>query len=178
MEQLRNGQHHRGKRLAFVGTLIVAATVAGVTTRNLAAHAASATAATQAGNRGQAVLEGAWRASLTATGLPPFQSLTSFASDGTLVTSASLDLTPQFLSTPGYGAWTRVAGGRYSMRVEFFTFTAQGVPSGSGEVTATLTVDGDHLSGPQTLTLLDPSGHILVTTSGTIDANRIEEVSG
>lgn len=119
------------------------------------------------------VIVGAWRATLTATGLPSFGSLTSFASGGTLVTSASIDLTPQFLSTPGYGAWKRAGEGRYRGRFEFFTFGSTGAPSGSGEVKLTITVEDDRQHGRMTITIFDLTGHTLLTTSGTFHATRI-----
>ena len=117
---------------------------------------------------------GAWRSVQTITGLPPFGSLTSFASAGTLVTSASIDLTTQFASTPGYGAWTRIGDGQYRAKFEFFTFDSSRNPSGSGLVRLKISVDGDRQRGPVTLTLFDLAGSVLVTTSGTFDATRIE----
>jgi hypothetical protein len=120
------------------------------------------------------VIVGAWRATLSATGLPPFDALTTFATGGTLVTSASIDLTPQFLSTPGYGAWRRAGDGHYRARFEFFTFDSSSAPSGSGEVKLTISVEGNRQHGPMTLTIFDLTGHVLLTTSGSFDAHRIQ----
>jgi hypothetical protein len=117
---------------------------------------------------------GAWRAVNSVTGLPAFGALTSFASGGTLATSASIDLTSQFLSTPGYGAWERIGEGHYRARFEFFTFGSGGVPAGSGEVKMTAVVDGDHQHGPLTLTIFDLTGHVVLTTSGSFEATRIQ----
>jgi hypothetical protein len=117
---------------------------------------------------------GAWRAVNSVAGLPPFGAMTSFASGGTMVTSASIDLTPQFLSTPGYGAWERTGEGQYRGRFEFFTFGSGGVPAGSGEVRLTILVEGNHQHGPLALTIFDPAGHVVLTTSGTFEATRIQ----
>ena len=117
---------------------------------------------------------GAWRAVNTVTGLPPFGALTSFAWGGTLTTSASIDLTPQFLSTPGYGAWERVGEDRYRGRFEFFTFGSGGVPAGSGEVKLSIVVDGNHQHGPLALTIFDPTGHVVLTTNGSFEATRVQ----
>jgi hypothetical protein len=117
---------------------------------------------------------GAWRAVNSVTGLPPFGALTSFASGGTLATSASIDLTSQFLSTPGYGAWERTGEGHYRARFEFFTFGSGGIPAGSGEVTLTIVVEGNHQHGPLALTIFDLTGHVVLTTSGSFEATRIQ----
>jgi hypothetical protein len=117
---------------------------------------------------------GAWRGQISANGLPTFGSLTSFAQGGTLVASASVDLSPPFLSTPGYGAWRRTADNRYAVRFEFFTFAAGGAPSGSGEIVATVTVDDNRQHGSFTLKIFDVSGSLLLTTTGTLQARRIQ----
>jgi hypothetical protein len=117
---------------------------------------------------------GAWRGQISATGLPTFGSLTSFAQGGTLVSSASVDLSPQFLSTPGYGAWKRTGDNRYAVHFEFFTFDSSSAPSGSGEIVATVTVDDDRQHGSFTLRIFDLSGTVVFTTTGTLQARRIQ----
>jgi hypothetical protein len=117
---------------------------------------------------------GSWRGTVSTTGAPSFGALTSFAAGGTLVSSASVDLQPNNLATPGYGAWRRTDDGRYAVTFQFFTFDPHSNPAGSGEVKARLTVDGDHLHGHFTVTIFDPAGHVVFTASGSLEATRIE----
>ena len=91
-----------------------------------------------------------------------------------MVTSASIDLQPNNLSTPAYGAWTRTDDGNYNVNFFFFTFDPTGNPSGSGEVRAHLTVDGDHQRGSITLTIFDLSGIVVFTEGGKIEVTRIK----
>jgi hypothetical protein len=93
---------------------------------------------------------------------------------GTLVSSASIDLQPANLSTPGYGAWKRTDDAGYSIQFFFFTFDPSGNPSGSGEVKAQITVDDDEFRGPFSLTIFNTSGTAVFTGSGTVEATRIE----
>lgn len=117
---------------------------------------------------------GAWKGSATFSKLPPFQILTSFADGGSLVSSGSIDLQPAFLSTPGYGAWKRNGSGKYAIKFDFFTFDSKANPAGSGEVKATITVDGDEFHGSVTVQIIDLTGAVVFSDSGTLKATRIE----
>jgi hypothetical protein len=119
-------------------------------------------------------LVGSWRGTASPSGGPSFGILTTYGVDGTLVNSASIDLQPNNLSTPGYGVWKRSDDGTYSVRFVFFTFDVSGNPSGSGEVKGQITVDDDEFHGPFSLTIFNSSGTVVFTGSGTVEATRIE----
>lgn len=125
-------------------------------------------------NESADALVGAWRGTVSPAGQPSFESLTTFAPGGTLVASASIDLTPPGISTPSYGVWARGDESEYRVKFFFFTFDAKDNPAGSGEVKGQLTVDGNDLQGRFTLTIFDPNGAVLFTSGGTVAATRIE----
>jgi hypothetical protein len=136
----------------------------------LAPRVVQASSVEGAGN----TIVGSWRGTVSTTGAPSFGALTSFAVGGTLVSSASVDLQPNNLATPGYGAWQRTDDGTYAVKFQFFTFDPHSNPSGSGEVRARLTVDGEHLHGHFTVTISDLTGQVVFTASGSLEATRIE----
>lgn len=123
---------------------------------------------------GDDALVGAWRGTVSNKGGPTFGALTSFASGGTLTTSASIDLQSGQLSTPGYGAWKRTDSNEYVATFWFFTFDQQTNPSGTGRVTGELTVDGDKAHGPFTVTIFDLNDNVVFTTTGTVEFKRIK----
>jgi hypothetical protein len=128
-------------------------------------------------DRSADAIEGAWRgtASVNLGGNLSFGIHIVFAAGGGLVTSGSIDLSPDFLSTPGYGAWKRAGPGRYAINFFFFTFDTKGNPSGSGQVQADdWTVDEDALKGALTITIFDPNNNPVANGPGSVDATRIE----
>ena len=135
----------------------------------LAPRATSASA-----DSGDDALVGAWKGTVTNKGGSTFASLTSFASGGTLTTSASLALQSGHVSTPGYGAWKRTDSNEYAATFWFFTFDKDTNPSGTGRVTGELTVDGDRARGPFTVTIFDLNNNVVFTTTGTVDFRRIK----
>jgi hypothetical protein len=128
--------------------------------------------------RSDDTIVGAWKGTATLTGIPSFGTLLSFAAGGSLVHSASPDLqntaAAPNLSSPSYGAWKRTGSEEYAVKFFFFTFDSQTNPSGSGEVTEKLTVDGDDLHGKVFVTLFDTNGNAFFTVDGKITAKRIE----
>jgi len=119
-------------------------------------------------------LVGTWRGTVTVQGQPNFEALTTFVPGGTLLASASIDLTPPNISGPSYGVWARGEDSHYSVKFLFFTYDAKSNPAGTGEVKAALTLDGDDLSGSFTLTIFDLTGAVVFTTTGSIAATRVE----
>jgi hypothetical protein len=117
---------------------------------------------------------GTWLGTATLPGTPPFGTLLAFAAGGTLSHSTAVDLQSSQLSSPSYGAWKRTDAGKYAVKFFFFTFDAQTNPSGSGEVTEKLTVDGDNLHGPIDVKVFDTTGAVVFASPGSITAKRIE----
>jgi hypothetical protein len=123
-----------------------------------------------------AQIVGAW--SGTTNSGPPlgtFKALYTFARGGGLVTSSSIDLSPHSVSTPGYGAWSRVDPRTFALTFDAFVFDAQGNPAGTVEArsTVTLTDAGDSFSGPFRFDVIAPNGAIVFSGSGTHQATRI-----
>jgi hypothetical protein len=143
----------------------------------LAALAPGAQAA-RASNGSDAIV-GAWRGDVTVPGLGvSFATLVSFAVGGSLVTSGAIDLqntqAAQNLSTPAYGAWRGTGSNKYAVTFEFFTFDLQTNPSGRGVVKARLSVDGDKLAGPFSLSFFDLHDKVILKDAhGTLEAKRI-----
>jgi|GEM_PF-6359049 len=127
---------------------------------------------------GEDPLVGAWKGTAALTGVPSFGTLLSFASGGSLVHSASVDLqnttAAPNLSTPSYGAWKRAGSGEYSVKFFFFTFDTLTNPSGSGEVRERITVDGDQLHGTIEVTIFDATGAVVFTDNGNLTAHRVQ----
>jgi hypothetical protein len=155
----------RGAGIAGVAGLAVAAPMAAL---------APGVAQASREREGADALVGTWRGTVTTQGQPSFEALTTFVPGGTLVASASIDLTPPNVSSPSYGVWARGEDSHYSVRFLFFTFDAKNNPAGTGEVKAALTLDDDDLTGSFTLTIFDPTGAVVFTTPGTISATRVE----
>ena len=126
------------------------------------------------GDKGADAIVGSWQGSVSTNGGPTFSAMTSFNAGGTLTSSASIDLQPNNLSTPSYGAWRRTHPGQYAIKFRFFTFDAQANPAGSGEVDASVTLEDNSLQGSFTLTIFDLAGNVVFSTTGAIQATRIE----
>jgi hypothetical protein len=117
---------------------------------------------------------GTWRSTVSDPDLPSFGLLASYSPGGTVIASASIDLQPQFLSTPSFGVWKRTDEGRFAVKFEFFTFDTAGTPSGSGLLRGTVAVDADHIHGPFTLKIFDTTGKTIFTSSGSTTGRRVE----
>lgn len=121
-------------------------------------------------------LAGAWVGSTNAgPGFPPFKALYTFAPGGGLVTSTSIDLSPRSLSTPGYGAWARIAPGTFGLTFDAFIFDQQGNPAGTVVARSTVTLNqaGDAFSGPFKFDVIAPNGSTIFSGGGTHEATRI-----
>jgi len=155
----------RGAGIAGVAGLAVAAPMAVLTPGVAQASKES---------EGADALVGTWRGTVTTQGQPNFEALTTFVPGGTVLTSASIDLTPPNISSPSYGVWAGGEDSHYSVRFLFFTYDKNSNPAGTGEVKGALTLDGDDLHGSFTLTIFDPTGAAVFTATGTIAATRVE----
>lgn len=101
------------------------------------------TSALASGESADAIV-GGWSGSASSPGLS-FDILMTFSVGGGLTGSGSIDLSPQFLSTPVYGSWVKTGenttgGNVYGLTVFFFAFKPDGTPLGKVKVLATATL--------------------------------------
>jgi hypothetical protein len=122
-------------------------------------------------------LAGSWKGAVTPTsppGLTPFTSLITFISDGSVIESRRLLVSPSpfgpLLETPGHGAWERIDEREFDIH---FVFLLQGAVSGTDigtdNVHLRLRLDstGSKLTGAFDSTIKDTSGNPIFTASGT-----------
>jgi hypothetical protein len=128
-----------------------------------------------AGADGPKTIVGAWLTNVTPTLQPAFVGLGTFNSDGTLTntTSAALAFPTE---TPGHGAWVRT--GRHTFAVTFVALIGDAAGSifATAKVRATLTIgeSGDEFTGVFRIDLIDPSGVLIVSDTGTVHGTRIK----
>jgi hypothetical protein len=74
-----------------------------------------------------------------------------------------------------FGVWQAGSGGEYTADIWFYRFNADGTVAGTQKVerTLTLSADGNTLSGPLTLQVLDSSGAIVQQGCGTEVSKRV-----
>jgi hypothetical protein len=125
---------------------------------------------------------GSWRLTVTETQAPPFFALGTFGADGTVVVSPP-PVVPPAPSGPGtvvhtsagHGAWE--ATGPDSAIVTFMLLAAdeEGNPFATRTVRASLMAgaDGQSFSGEFEATIADPTGNVVATESGAIEASRL-----
>ena len=138
-------------------------------------------AAVEAGGGDTWGLEGTWISTvLLGSPAPPFQSLSTYAAGGGVVTTAQTSLrgAPGMPGSIGshQGTWIRAGGLTYHRRVVAFTFNQAGVPTGTHTVDQTIQMagDGQSYSAQGTVTFADVTGKVTRTTSaGTEQATRI-----
>jgi hypothetical protein len=112
---------------------------------------------------------------------PPFDSfkaLWSLTGDGILITSAQGDVTPVPFPTTStaYGAWVQTQGRQYAATFVAILYDVQtGDNLGTIKLSQSIILNdsGDQWNGPFKAKVLDPDGNVVVTLSGTINANRI-----
>ena len=118
---------------------------------------------------------GAWFNTVQPTQRPAFVGLGNFSSDGGVVNTTS-DSLPFPTETPGFGRWTKTGPQTYA--ITFFTLV--GAPDGTlaatGKVRATVTLSpsGDEFTGVFQVDLVDPSGVLIVSDTGTVTGTRIK----
>ena len=112
-------------------------------------------------------LEGSWEVTVkleNQTPVPFFETLETYDRGGGLITSNNLP----FLTRVGQGAWEKLGNRQYLVKIKFYKFDANGLPSGTITVTHTVTMqDKNEYSGTGTALFCDLDG----TTCQAVDFN-------
>ena len=127
-----------------------------------------------------ASIVGAWRVTVTIAGGPPFLNLSTFTSDGTVMTvfpspSPAPEGAPykQEFHTPAMGSWVDAGAGKISLIFESLAVDEAANPIGSHVIRATVEVTETGWSGPFTLDILDPTGKTIGSVTGVATGARI-----
>ena len=123
-------------------------------------------------------IQGVWEQITTLTdcaGHPirSFPVMLTFHQGGTMMDGPA---TPPALRTPGQGVWRLVGGNTYAYRFKFFTFNTSNVFTGWTIIAGELTVGatGNANSGPATVEIYDPNGHLIATACAETVGTRFE----
>jgi hypothetical protein len=125
-------------------------------------------------------LEGTWISTVALGAVAPFQSLSTYAAGGGVVTTAQTSLRgapgmPGSVSSH-HGTWARTGELTFQRHVVAFLFSLMGVPTGTHTVDQTILIagDGQSYSAHGTVTIADVTGKVLRSMSaGTEQATRI-----
>ena len=154
--------------------------VKNIMTPLVAACAAVTMLATTAAGQGTegGRIQGVWEQITTLTdcaGHPirSFPVMLTFHQGGTMMDGPA---TPPALRTPGQGVWRLVGGNTYAYRFKFFTFNTSNVFTGWTIIAGELTVGatGNANSGPATVEIYDPNGHLIATACAETVGTRFE----
>jgi hypothetical protein len=118
-------------------------------------------------------LAGTWKVNVTRNNLPPFKSLATFTTDGTLVLTNNV---LGFLESTGHGVWTRTSNREFAVTAMHFEFNAnsQFVATAKTRITLTLDETGDRFGGPFIAEVFDASGNVILTVTGDCQGERVE----
>jgi len=133
-------------------------------------------------------LAGSWEVTLVPLTPPdpatfPIPGLATFTSDGSVVETDSTEVIPTITSTgttiygtPGHGIWQPgpVVGNLFIQFISLFvnhneTLHAKRTVTMTGRLNST----GNQFSGNYSFEVVDPSGHVIATGSGSVTAQRI-----
>ena len=123
-------------------------------------------------------IEGFWQSSVTLTdcssgaALGSFRGLTIFNSGGT----ANADNNqPAQTKGPAMGTWTKAADGRYTVKLRFWRYLADGTPAGQQRLTRTITLgaDGSSLTSTIATQVFDMSDNVVQSACGAETGARI-----
>lgn len=125
-------------------------------------------------------LEGTWLSTVALGSRTPFQSLSTYAAGGGVVTTAQTQLRgapgrPGSISSH-HGTWVRTGELTYQRHVVAFTFDPTGTPTGTHTVDQTILMaaDGQSYSAHGSVTIADVTGKVLQSSSaGTEHATRL-----
>jgi hypothetical protein len=117
---------------------------------------------------------GSWFSTVRPTLVPAFVGLGTFTADGGVINTASLSLASP-LESPGHGAWVRTGGRTFAATFVTFNADATGNVVWTSKVRANVTVTdrGDAFTGVFKVEVFDPSGALIVSDTGTVQATRI-----
>ena len=133
-------------------------------------------------------LAGSWQLTFianspTLVAVVPIQGLATFTSDGSIVETDATEAVPTTTSagttvygTPGHGIW-QPGPAVGNLFIQFINLVVN--PNGTLHAKRTVTITGSldstgkHFSGNYQFELVDPTGHILTTGSGTLTGQKI-----
>jgi hypothetical protein len=111
-------------------------------------------------------ITGTWDVQVTPDGQQPFQVLTTFTRDHSVIeTEADIPGT-------GQGAWKRVGRHRFAFAFQNFLFNETGEPAGHSVVRGVATLSGDTLTAPFKFNIYDQAGNVVASGAGTSTATR------
>jgi len=120
-------------------------------------------------------LEGTWISTVALGSPAPFQSLSTYAGGGGVVTTAQTQLRgapgrPGSISSH-HGTWARTGELTFRRRVVAFTFDPTGAPTGTHTVDQTILLasDGQSYSARGTVTVADVTGKVLQSSSAGVE---------
>lgn len=120
----------------------------------------------------QSVL-GTWLETITSPDntFPTFQTLTTYAAGGGLISTASINLNPATLASGAFGVWVRTGDRAFRWFARAFAYTPQGNPNGLFSIRESVTMNqaGDTLSG---------SGGYEIVNNGTVLFSAAFKVTG
>ena len=148
----------------------------------LAANHSPATRAQDATPMAGKEFVGSWLLTVAEAQVPPFLALSTFGADGTVVVSPPPVVPPSphgpasvVHTSAGHGAWE--ATGANTAIVTFMLLAAdeQGNLFATRTIRASLMLgtDGQRFNGEFEVTVADPTGNVMATESGAIQATRI-----
>jgi hypothetical protein len=134
-------------------------------------------------------LAGSWQLTLIAGGPPaspaviPVPSLATFTSDGSVVETDATEVVPTIGSTgttvygtPGHGIW-QPGPAISNLFIQFISLMVNPNTTLHAKkivtITGSLDSTGNHFKGSYSFELVDPTGHIITTGSGTVTGQRI-----
>ena len=125
-------------------------------------------------------LEGTWISTVALGSRAPFQSLSTYAAGGGIVTTAQTSMrgAPGMPGSIGshHGTWARTGELTFQRHVVAFLFSPTGAPTGTHTVDQAILMasDGQSYSAHGTVTFADVTGRVLRTTSAGIEqATRV-----
>jgi hypothetical protein len=125
---------------------------------------------------------GSWRLTVTEAQAPPFLALGTFGADGNVVVSPPPVVPPSphgpaklVHTSAGHGAWEATGADTAILTFVLLAADEEGNPFATRTIRASLLLgaDGQSYSGEFEATVADPSGNVMATESGTIQATRI-----
>jgi hypothetical protein len=118
---------------------------------------------------------GGWEVTGTPATGTPGKLLVVFTSGGGVLRSNQNDFNPNSLASPSYGSWTRLGNAEIGITVRNFRYSSNGTPIGTSKIRVRVTLNNaaDQFSGRGETQLLDLSGNVTATTTGTVDGRRI-----
>jgi hypothetical protein len=137
--------------------------------------------AEEAPSPGQHGFVGAWQVTTLVEGQPPSPNLTTFYADGNVLTSNRPVFPPASEAaaaearSAGHGVWIAVDDRTIDVVFDVLVSDVNGTYLGTRTLQGHLTLDetGTAWSGPFTARVTDPSGAVVATTVGRVEATRI-----